>query len=86
MKRKNWYLFLGISVISLITLSACGGETKNTASSSINTSTTSSISIPNVIGQDYKKLQSCLNLKDSKFLQWKKMLQKFYQIMVGIMQ
>ncbi|MDT2527159.1 PASTA domain-containing protein [Lactococcus petauri] len=66
MKRKNWYLFLGISVISLITLSACGGETKNTASSSINTSTTSSISIPNVIGQDYKKATKLLESKGLK--------------------
>lgn len=65
MKRKNWYLFLGISVISLLTLSACGGETKRT-SSSTRTSTTSSISIPNVIGQDYKKATKLLESKGLK--------------------
>lgn len=66
MKRKNWYLFLGVSVISLLTLSACGGETKSTSSPSTNTSTTSSISVPNVIGQDYKKATKLLESKGLK--------------------
>jgi hypothetical protein len=66
MKRKYWYLFFGIAVVSLLTLSACGGETKNTTSSSTNTSSTSSITVPNVIGQDYKEAKRLLESKGLK--------------------
>ncbi|WP_338954955.1 PASTA domain-containing protein [Lactococcus petauri] len=66
MKRKYWYLFFGIAVVGLLTLSACGGETKNTTSSSTNTSSTSSITVPNVIGQDYKAAKRILESKGLK--------------------